>query len=127
MRTYVSFERMRQVRGFPQPRVTWYKDGEPLAPVDGKRAIASTETGSCTLTIIDAADGDAGRYACEAINDRGRVCTLTVVEVTANRRVVEAERRLQRLVYARFNLPLMITTNEETEGTRPRMDDTVYE
>lgn len=84
-----------QVGGFPKPRVTWYKDGEPLALINGKHVIACTETGRCTLTIADAAEEDAGRYACEAINDQGRACTLTVVEVMANRRVVEAERRLQ--------------------------------
>lgn len=97
--------------------MTWHKDGEPLAPVNGKHAIASTETGRCTLTITDAADGDAGRYACEAVNDQGRVCTLTVVEVTANRRVVEAERRLQGLVYIRFNLLLPWST-AAYKGTR---------
>lgn len=75
------------------PRVTWFKDGEPAA--EGRYAIGYTERGRCTLTIADAADTDGGRYACEAVNDRGRVCTLTVVEVIANRRIVEAERRLQ--------------------------------
>lgn len=83
----------KQVRGVPKPRVTWYKDGEPL--VSGKHATGCTEMGKCTLTIASVVDEDAGRYACEAINDQGRVCTLTVVEVMGNRRVVEAERRLQ--------------------------------
>lgn len=82
-----------QVRGVPEPRVTWFKDGEPLTA--GKYAIVNTDRGKCTLTIVDASDLDAGRYACEAVNDRGRVCTLTVVEVVANRKIVEAERRLQ--------------------------------
>lgn len=82
-----------QVRGVPEPRVTWFKDGEPLTAE--KYAITSTDRGKCTLTIANASATDAGRYSCEAVNDRGRVCTLTVVEVVANRKIVEAERRLQ--------------------------------
>ncbi|XP_060843292.1 uncharacterized protein LOC132923359 isoform X6 [Rhopalosiphum padi] len=82
------------VRGIPEPRVTWFKDGEPLLASD-RHAVRRTDTGKCTLTIEDAAEEDAGRYSCEAVNDQGRVCTLTVVQVIANRRIVEAERRLQ--------------------------------
>lgn len=76
------------------PQVTWFKDGEPLQ-VTARYATERTNRGRCTLTITDAADEDAGRYACEAVNGCGRVTTLTVVEVMANRRVVEAEQRLQ--------------------------------
>ncbi|XP_026808599.1 uncharacterized protein LOC113550868 isoform X2 [Rhopalosiphum maidis] len=82
------------VRGVPEPRVTWFKDGEPLLASD-RHAVRRTDTGKCTLTIEDAVEEDAGRYSCEAVNDQGRVCTLTVVQVIANRRIVEAERRLQ--------------------------------
>ncbi|VVC32965.1 Hypothetical protein CINCED_3A023493 [Cinara cedri] len=81
------------VRGDPKPRVTWFKDGEPLT--EGRYEIGYTEMGRCTLTITDAVDADSGRYSCEAVNDHGRVCTLTVVEVMVNRKIVEAERRLQ--------------------------------
>jgi len=83
-----------QVRGVPEPRVRWFKDGEPLMASD-RHVVGRTNAGKCTLTISDVADGDAGRYSCEAVNDQGRVCTLTVVQVIANRRIVEAERRLQ--------------------------------
>ncbi|XP_025203950.1 uncharacterized protein LOC112600845 isoform X2 [Melanaphis sacchari] len=82
------------VRGIPEPRVTWFKDGEPLLATD-RHSVARTDAGKCTLSIEDVADGDAGRYSCEAVNDQGRVCTLTVVQVIANRRIVEAEQRLQ--------------------------------
>lgn len=83
-----------KVRGIPKPRVTWYKNGE-LLQVTEKYTMDYTERGKCTLTVANSVDEDSGRYACEAINDQGRVCTLTVVEVIANRRLVEAERRLQ--------------------------------
>ncbi|XP_022161453.1 uncharacterized protein LOC111027387 isoform X2 [Myzus persicae] len=82
------------VRGIPEPSVRWFKDGEPLLASD-RHAVGLTDAGKCTLTIADAADADAGRYSCEAVNDQGRVCTLTVVQVIANRKIVEAERRLQ--------------------------------
>ncbi|XP_050063770.1 uncharacterized protein LOC114128407 isoform X2 [Aphis gossypii] len=82
------------VRGVPEPRVSWFKDGEPLLSSE-RHAIRRTNAGKCTLTIADVSDGDEGRYSCEAVNDQGRVCTLTVVQVIANRRIVEAERRLQ--------------------------------
>jgi len=83
-----------QVRGVPEPRVRWFKDGEPLLASD-RHDVGCTDGGKCTLTIADAEDCDAGRYSCEAVNDQGRVCTLTIVQVIANRRIVEAERRLQ--------------------------------
>jgi hemicentin len=85
-----------QVRGVPVPQVTWFKDGEPL--VTAKYVTECTERGRCTLTIVDATNEDAGRYACEAVNVCGRVNTLTVVEVMANRRMVEAEQKLQGYV-----------------------------
>lgn len=86
-----------QVRGVPSPQVTWFKDGEPL--VTEKYVTECTERGRCTLTIIDVMDEDAGRYACEAVNVCGRVSTLTIVEVMANRRIVEAEQKLQGYVF----------------------------
>ncbi|KAF0768280.1 Uncharacterized protein FWK35_00005957 [Aphis craccivora] len=83
-----------KVRGVPEPWVSWFKDGEPLLSSE-RHAVRRTNAGKCTLTIADVSDGDEGRYSCEAVNDQGRVCTLTVVQVIANRRIVEAERRLQ--------------------------------
>lgn len=99
------------MRGVPEPCVRWFKDGEPLLASD-RHAIRRTDAGKCTLTIAEVVDCDAGRYSCEAVNDQGRVCTLTVVQVIANRRIVEAERRLQGWVLydtqykLSFNFPL---------------------
>ena len=52
-------------RGYPEPKTTWFKNGDHLDPASSKR-IRFTDTGS--LVIRDAENSDTGEYFCRAEN-----------------------------------------------------------
>ncbi|KAM9256723.1 LOW QUALITY PROTEIN: hemicentin-2 [Cariama cristata] len=51
----------------PPPRLTWYKDGEPLSPSPGVLILL----GGRVLQLPAVREEDAGRYTCEAANAAG--------------------------------------------------------
>ena len=59
-----------QPTGVPEPVITWFKDGEELAPRQA-RHIRVLQKGRI-LQIISATPEDAARYACSAKNDAGQ-------------------------------------------------------
>ncbi|NXL95018.1 HMCN2 protein, partial [Alectura lathami] len=52
----------------PPPRLTWYKDGEPLSPSQGVQILL----GGRVLQLPVVREQDAGRYTCEAANEAGQ-------------------------------------------------------
>ena len=52
-------------RGYPEPKTTWFKNGDHLDPSSSKR-IRFTDTGS--LVIRDVENSDTGEYFCRAEN-----------------------------------------------------------
>ncbi|XP_042642365.1 hemicentin-2 [Tyto alba] len=52
----------------PPPRLTWYKDGEPLSPGPGVLILL----GGRVLQLPAVREEDAGRYTCEAANAAGQ-------------------------------------------------------
>uniref|UniRef100_A0A8C7ZCR3 Sidekick cell adhesion molecule 2b n=1 Tax=Oryzias sinensis TaxID=183150 RepID=A0A8C7ZCR3_9TELE len=54
-----------RIRSFPQPQVTWYKDGHKIPPTS---RIAITLDN--TLVILSTVAPDAGRYYVQAVNDK---------------------------------------------------------
>ncbi|XP_075375673.1 hemicentin-2-like [Mycteria americana] len=52
----------------PPPRLTWYKDGEPLSPSPGVLMLL----GGRVLRLPAVREEDAGRYTCEAANAAGQ-------------------------------------------------------
>ncbi|XP_062859555.1 protein sidekick-2-like [Trichomycterus rosablanca] len=54
-----------QIHSFPQPQVTWFRDGRKIPP-SGRIAIALENT----LVILSAVAPDAGRYYVQAVNDK---------------------------------------------------------
>ncbi|KAM6237533.1 hemicentin-2 [Spheniscus humboldti] len=52
----------------PPPRLTWYKDGEPLSPGPGVLMLL----GGRVLQLPAVQEEDAGRYTCEAANAAGQ-------------------------------------------------------
>ncbi|XP_050570610.1 hemicentin-2 [Cygnus atratus] len=63
----------------PPPRLTWYKDGEPLAPGPGVLILL----GGRVLQLPAVREEDAGRYTCEASNEAGRDRVHYELEVLA--------------------------------------------
>nr|XP_012807460.2 hemicentin-2 [Jaculus jaculus] len=57
-----------QSQAVPPPVLSWWKDGRPLEPRPGIRL----STDKALLEVDRAEVGDAGHYACEALNEAGR-------------------------------------------------------
>ncbi|XP_030196012.1 protein sidekick-2 isoform X4 [Gadus morhua] len=54
-----------RIRSFPQPQVTWYRDGRKIPP--SSRIAITLEN---TLVILSTVAPDAGRYYVQAVNDK---------------------------------------------------------
>ncbi|KAM8836507.1 protein sidekick-2 isoform 4-T4 [Spinachia spinachia] len=54
-----------RIRSFPQPQVTWYRDGRKTSP--GSRIAITLDN---TLVILSMVAPDAGRYYVQAVNDK---------------------------------------------------------
>lgn len=71
-----------QVRGYPGPAITWFKDDKRLKATDH---VFMTPDGE--LFIKGLVAGDGGVYTCEALNDLGmdrKEVKLNVLELTTN-------------------------------------------
>ncbi|XP_061109721.1 obscurin isoform X40 [Conger conger] len=58
-----------KVKGFPRPRVYWFKDGQPLRPSD--RILVSEEKGLHSLEILEVTREDSGEYSSYISNAAG--------------------------------------------------------
>ncbi|XP_035386466.1 obscurin isoform X5 [Electrophorus electricus] len=58
-----------RVKGFPTPRVYWFKDGTPLQPSD--RVLVSTERDIYSLEIVEVNSEDSGEYSTYISNAAG--------------------------------------------------------
>lgn len=68
------------VRGWPPPRVTWFRNGESL---DGSPAVYSTDTlGVCSLVIASVSLEDSGLYKAVAENPLGQAISTATLFVT---------------------------------------------
>ena len=75
-----SFLELRvQVRGDPDPQVTWTKDGRPLSSSDVLEV--KHKSGVGTVTIKETFPEDAGRYSCKAANTKGSVETSCKLKI----------------------------------------------
>ncbi|XP_043930851.1 myosin light chain kinase, smooth muscle isoform X2 [Protopterus annectens] len=59
-----------KVRGYPEPQVTWYRNGQPVTQGDHYVAEQSIR-GIFNLMIKGAQEEDSGKYTCEAANESG--------------------------------------------------------
>uniref|UniRef100_A0A8C6IUG9 Myosin light chain kinase, smooth muscle n=1 Tax=Melopsittacus undulatus TaxID=13146 RepID=A0A8C6IUG9_MELUD len=59
-----------KVRGYPEPQITWYRNGHPV--VEGDHYIVDHSIrGIFSLVIKGVQEVDGGKYTCEAANDGG--------------------------------------------------------
>jgi hypothetical protein len=66
--------------GYPQPTISWHKNGQELSPTDGS-VIISFELNHARLEIKNTAVKDAGRYTCKAVNSVGSASSTADVVV----------------------------------------------
>nr|XP_009482271.1 PREDICTED: myosin light chain kinase, smooth muscle-like [Pelecanus crispus] len=59
-----------KVRGYPEPQITWYRNGHPV-PEGDHYVVDRSIRGIFSLVIKDVQEGDGGKYTCEAANDGG--------------------------------------------------------
>ncbi|KAI8127587.1 smooth muscle, Myosin light chain kinase [Lucilia cuprina] len=87
------------VRGTPRPDIVWYKDGLRISSNVESERVKTRKIGStCTLTIKQVTETDAGRYTCEATNSKGRVSTFARLQVVSDPKLFEADNRLKEIV-----------------------------
>ena len=68
-----------QVRGYPEPQVTWSRNGKAVTA--GERFVMEQSSrGTFSLVVHGIQEEDAGRYTCEAVNDAGS--RQVTVEIT---------------------------------------------
>ena len=75
-----SFLELRvQVKGDPDPQITWTKDGRPLS--SSEILEVKYKNGVGTVTIRETFPEDQGRYSCKATNTKGSVETSCKVKI----------------------------------------------
>ena len=76
-----SFLELRvQVKGDPDPQITWTKDGKALS--SSEILEVKYKNGVGTVTIKETFPEDGGKYSCKATNTKGSVETSCKVKIT---------------------------------------------
>lgn len=68
-----------KVEGYPPPKITWYKDGNPIRP--SSSALPFMRGGEASLEVPQALEKDSGVYSCVAANPLGQDSTSCNVAV----------------------------------------------
>uniref|UniRef100_A0A8B9QCP1 Myosin light chain kinase, smooth muscle n=1 Tax=Apteryx owenii TaxID=8824 RepID=A0A8B9QCP1_APTOW len=90
-----------KVRGYPEPQITWYRNGHPVP--EGERYVVDRSIrGIFSLVINGVQEGDGGKYTCEAANDGG-VRQVTVELTVEGKRHSQPE--LAVVEGGRFTVP----------------------
>lgn len=75
-----------QVRGYPEPQITWYRNGHPV-PEGDHYVMDRSLRGIFSLVIKGVQEGDGGKYTCEAANDGG-IRQVTVELTVEGKRIL---------------------------------------
>ncbi|CAH1108368.1 unnamed protein product [Psylliodes chrysocephalus] len=71
-----------KISGSPSPKVTWYKDGEPISPDDENIKTTLLPDGTVKLSIDKCKPSDSGAYKLVVKNRNGESACLCAVAVT---------------------------------------------
>ncbi len=66
--------------GWPEPELSWYRDGEPLAEV-GTSSSSRQEVGTTTLVLRQVTGRDSANYSCLAQNPVGSAAVVYTLQV----------------------------------------------
>lgn len=71
------------VRGVPEPKISWYKDGAELnATMDNRYDFSTDHDGCYQFRIHKPTEADSALYACEAVNSEGKAKVTHKVNFT---------------------------------------------
>ncbi|XP_055727116.1 coiled-coil domain-containing protein 141-like isoform X2 [Salvelinus fontinalis] len=70
-----------EVTGFPEPTLTWFKNGEKLT--NDEHIELSQKEGKHALFIQKVTEADAGLYVCRAVNSSGTLSSSAALQVNA--------------------------------------------
>jgi neural cell adhesion molecule len=65
--------------GWPEPELSWYRDGEPLAEVGSSSS--RQEVGTATLVLRQVTGRDSANYSCLAQNPVGSAAVVYTLQV----------------------------------------------
>ncbi|KAF4085462.1 hypothetical protein AMELA_G00118810, partial [Ameiurus melas] len=99
-----------QIHSFPQPQVTWFRDGRKIPP-SSRIAITLDNT----LVILSAVAPDAGRYYAQAVNDKnGENKTSQPITLTVENIGGPADPIAPSIVFPPRNTSIVSGTSEVT-------------
>ncbi|MGH0167117.1 UNVERIFIED_CONTAM: hypothetical protein FKN15_052514 [Acipenser sinensis] len=103
-----------QVKGYPSPRVYWFKDGQPLRPSD--RVLMCEEKGLHSLEILEVSKEDAGEYSSYISNSAGSAYSSARLVVKSAKQMLVPPRFLERFSNRRVKKGSSITLSVKVEG-----------
>ncbi|KAM6222742.1 myosin light chain kinase, smooth muscle isoform 6-T6 [Rhynchocyon petersi] len=96
-----------RVRGYPEPQVTWHRNGQPITS-GGRFLLDCGVRGTFSLLIRAVHEEDKGRYTCEATNGSG--ARQVTVELTVEGSFVKRPGQpVSKTLGDRFAVPAMET------------------
>ncbi|XP_004373676.1 myosin light chain kinase, smooth muscle isoform X4 [Trichechus manatus latirostris] len=97
-----------KVRGYPEPQVTWHRNGQPITS-GGRFLLECSIRGTFSLVINAVCEEDKGKYTCEATNGSG--ARQVTVELTVEGDVVKKHGQpvVSKTLGDRFAVPAVET------------------
>ncbi|XP_027439756.2 myosin light chain kinase, smooth muscle isoform X3 [Zalophus californianus] len=97
-----------RVRGYPEPHVTWHRNGQPITG-GGRFLLDCGIRGAFSLVIRAVCEEDKGKYTCEATNDSGARQVTVELTVEGGFMKKHGQPAVSKTLGDRFVAPVMET------------------
>ncbi|XP_004391986.1 PREDICTED: myosin light chain kinase, smooth muscle isoform X5 [Odobenus rosmarus divergens] len=97
-----------RVRGYPEPHVTWHRNGQPITG-GGRFLLDCGIRGAFSLVIHAVCEEDKGKYTCEATNDSGARQVTVELTVEGGFMKKHGQPAVSKTLGDRFAAPAMET------------------
>ncbi|CAL8345067.1 unnamed protein product [Merluccius merluccius] len=104
-----------RIKGFPKPRVYWFKDGHPLRP--SKRVVVLAERDVHGLQIMEVKRADMGEYSAYISNAAGSAYSSARLLVLDSKEPLVPPRFLERFNNRKVKQGASITLSVKVEGS----------